>query len=203
MHRDLESNSLVRVWPLDKSGKAIGEDLLEAAQRNWARIRAYAQRHQQDSSQTVEILEASLLATSRARRTNIRLCRPIRNLDNYLYWAFVRRLNRRLAREPKIETVGSLQDLDALSGFRAGGVLPSVEQELLIKEVMSFLDDQPRRMLSLRITGHSWGEIAAILNTTANNAQVLFNQGLKSARNRVMKSVDKKSTSGKGGETHE
>ena len=139
MPRDIESNPRVHVWPRDKSGRAIEQDLVDAAERNWARIDAYARRHQQDSARTANLLEATLLALSRARKSNGRLMRPIRNLDNYLYWAFVRRLNRQLAREPKIETVGSIQDLDSLSGIRTRAVLPSIEQELLVKEVMTFL----------------------------------------------------------------
>ena len=71
---------------------------------------------------------------------------------------------------------------------------------LLIKELMGYMDERTRHMFSLRMIGYSWDEIARILKNTANNAQVLFNQGLKKARSRVMKSKDTNSTSGKGGE---
>ena len=201
--RDFESNPQVRVWPRDKSGNAIEQDLVDAAERNWARIDAYAQRHQQDSARTANLLEATLLALSRARKTNGRIMRPIRNLDNYLYSAFIRRLNRQLAKEPKIETVGSIQDLDSLSAFRTKAAPPSIEQELLVKEVMTFLDERPREIYSLRHTGYSWRDVAGILKTTTNNAEVRFNKGLQRARNRVMKPKDSRNTSGKGGETHE
>jgi DNA-directed RNA polymerase specialized sigma24 family protein len=201
--RDFESSLQVRVWPRDKSGNAIEQDLIDAAERNWARIDAYAQRHQQDSARTANLLEATLLALSRARKTNGRLMRPIRNLDNYLYSAFIRRLNRQLAKEPKIETVGSIQDLDSLSAFRTKAAPPSIEQELLVKEVMTFLDERPREIFSLRHTGYSWRDVAGILKTTTNNAEVRFNKGLQRARNRVMKPKDSRNTSGKGGETHE
>jgi len=129
--------------------------------------------------------------------------RPIRNLDNYLYSAFIRRLNRQLSKEPKIETVGSIQDLDSLSAFRTKAAPPSIEQELLVKEVMTFLDERPREIFSLRHTGYSWRDVAGILKTTTNNAEVRFNKGLQRARNRVMKPKDSRNTSGKGGETHE
>jgi RNA polymerase sigma factor (sigma-70 family) len=163
-------------------------------------VLAYARRHQQDSARAADILEAVILALSRARRTNGELDAPIRNLDNYLYLAFVRRLNRELAKEPHIETVGSLHDLDALSGIRTSPVSPFIEDKLLIEELMDYMDERTRHMFSLRMMGYSWAEIARILNNTANNAQVLFNQGLKKARSRVMKSKDTNSTSGKGGE---
>jgi DNA-directed RNA polymerase specialized sigma24 family protein len=205
MPRDIEPNPRVHVWPRDKSGRAIEQDLVDAAERNWARIDAYAQRHGQDSARTANLLEATLLALSRARarKSNGRLMRPIRNLDNYLYLAFIRRLNRQMAKEPKIETVGSRHDLDTFGNGRGRSLSPSIEKELLVKEVMTFLDEKPREMFSLRHYGYSWREVAGLVEITANNAQVHFNQGLKRARNRVMKPKNVKKPSGKGGATHE
>jgi DNA-directed RNA polymerase specialized sigma24 family protein len=200
MRGDFEPDMTAWVWQRDESGTAIEPDLLDAAQRNWTRVLAYARRHQQDSSRAADILEAVLLSVSRARRAHAKLGSPIRNLDNYLYSAFVHRLNRRLTREPRIETVGSIQDLDALTGIRTPGASPLVEDELLIKELMGYMNERTRRMFSLRMSGYSWKEIARILRTTANSAQVLFNYGLEKARSRVMKLEDAISTSGKGGE---
>ena len=203
MLMDIEPNSRIHVWPRDKSGREIESDLVDAAERNWTRIRAYARRHQQDSARTANFLEATVVALSRARKSNGRLMRPIRNLDNYIYWAFVRRLNRQLAREPNIETVGSTQDLDSLTGNRASAVHTSIERELLVKEVMTFLDEKPREMFSLRKAGYSWRVVAGTLKTTANNAQARFSQGFKRAQGRIMKPKAPKKTSRKGGETHE
>ena len=200
MPRDTEPNPRARIWPRDKSGTPIEQDLVDAAERNWARFHAYSLRHQQDSSRTADILEATLLALSRARKTNARLMRPIRNLDNYLYSAFVRCLNRRMAREPKIEPVGSLQDVEARASGQNSFVSPTIEDELLVDELMTFMDEDTRRMFTLRKLGYSWKAIARILNTTANNAQVRYDQGLKRARYRLLRSKD---TSGKGGETHD
>jgi len=190
-------------WQRDESGASIEADLVDAARRIWTRVLAYARRNQQDSARAADIFEAVLFSLSRARMANGKLCRPIRNLDNYLYLAFVRRLNRELAKEPHIETVGSLHDLDALSGIRMPPASPFIEDDLLIKELMGYMDKRTRRMFSLRMMGCSWDEIARPLKNTANNAQVLFNQGLKKVRRRVLKLKDPKNTSGKGGEADE
>jgi hypothetical protein len=202
MSRDIEPGRRVPIWPLDRSGKPIEQDLMDAAERIWPRIRAYAEHHQQDPSITANLLEATLVALSRARKSNGRLMRPIRNLDSYIYLAFIRRLNRQLAREPHIEAVGSTQDLNTLENMQRRAAPPSIEQEILVKELMTYLDEKPRAMYVLRYTGHSWTEIASLLWTTANNAQVSFNLGLKRARNRVMK-PKRARNSGKGGATHE
>ena len=203
MPKDIKPNRRAPIWPRDKSGKMVEQDLLDAADRNWTRIRAYADRHQQDPSLTANLLETTLVALSRARNSNRRLIRPIRNLDNYLYSAFIRRTNRKLARKPKVETVGSLHDLDTFANRRTRPVSPSIERELLIKEVMTFLDENPRQMSSLRRYGCSWGEVAGLLKITVNTAQVRFNRGLKRAKNRVMKPQGGKKTPGKGGAAHE
>jgi DNA-directed RNA polymerase specialized sigma24 family protein len=200
MGGDFEANTPKWVWQRDESGASIEADLVDAARRNWARVLAYARRHQQDPARAANILEAVLLSLSRARKTNGNLCRPIRNLDNYLYLAFVRRLNRELAH---IEAVGSLHDLDALSGIRTPPAVPFIEDDLLIKELMGYMDKRTRHMFSLRMMGCSWNEIARTLKNTANNTQVLFNQGLKKVRRRIMKLNDPKNTSGKGGEADE
>ena len=68
---------------------------------------------------------------------------------------------------------------------------------------MTFLDEKPREMFSLRHYGYSWREVAGLLKITANNAQVRFNQELKRARSRVMNPKNIKKTSGNGGVTHE
>ena len=203
MRGDSEANPPEWVWQQYESGTSIEADLLGAAERNWARVFAYARRRQQDSARTADILETVLLSLSNARKANGKPGTSIRNLDNYLYSAFIHRLNRQLAREPHIETVGSLRDLDALSGIRTSAVPPFIEDELLIKELMGYMDERTKRMFSLRMMGYSWKEIARILKNTANSAQVLFNQGLRKARSRVMKLKKPKDTSGKAGGTDE
>ena len=190
-------------WQRDESGASIEADLVEAARRIWTRVLAYARRQQQDSARAADIFEAVLFSLSRARMTNGKLCRPIRNLDNYLYLAFVRRLNREMDKEPHIETVGSLHDLEARSGVQTPAALLLVDNNLLIEELMGYMDERTRRMYSLRHMGYSWNEIAPVFKNTANIAQVLFNQGVKKVRRHVMKLKGKKNTSGKGGEADE
>lgn len=133
MHRGFEADPPVWIWQSEGSGTAVETDLLDAARRNWPRAVSYARRYQQDSSVAADILEKVLLATSRVTRARQKSGNPIRNLESYLYVAFVRRLNRHVARQPKIEFVGSLQDLDALSSVQNHGSPPTVEDELLVR----------------------------------------------------------------------
>src|ERR1700691_5552258 len=140
--RDIKPRPTVHIWPRDKSGRAIEQDLVDSGERIWPRIDAYVWRHQHDPARAANLLEATLVALSRARKSNGRLMRPIRNLDNYLYLAFIRRLKRQMAKAPNIETVGSRHDLDTFGNRRGRSLSPSIEKELLVKEVMTFLDEK-------------------------------------------------------------
>lgn len=199
MRGDSEADPPVWIWQSNHSGTAVDTDLLDAARRNWARVRSYAERYQQDSAKAADILEVVLLSLSRARRAHRKSGSPIRNLDSYLYVAFVRRLNRHVARQPKIQFVGSLQDLEALSGIQTRGKPPLVEDEFLVNELLKYANRRTRDMFFLRTSGYSWKEVARILRTTANSAQVLFNNGIGKARARITKLKGSARRSGEGG----
>ena len=131
MSGDFEADTPVWIWQLEGPGAAIETDLLDAARRNWPRVLSYARRYEQDSSVAANILEAVLLATSRVKIARQKSGNPIRNLDTYVYVAFVRKFNKYLTRQPKIQFVGSLQDVDTLSDVRNSKNPPAVEDELL------------------------------------------------------------------------
>ena len=200
MRGDIEADPPVWIWPSEGSGAAVETDLLDAARRNWPRVLSYARRYQQDSSVAADIIEAVLLATSRVTRARQKSGNPIRNLDSYVYVAFVRRFNRHIARQPKIEFVGSLQDLDALSGVQTHGSPPTVQGELLVRELLTYASRPPREMFFLRTSGYSWKEVARFLGTSANSAQVLFNRGIAKVRSRIIKLKALGSRPGEGGE---
>jgi hypothetical protein len=187
MSGDFEADTPVWIWQSADPGAAIETDLLDAARRNWPRVLSYTQRYQQDSSVAADILETALLATSRVKRARQKSGNPIRNLDTYVYVAFLRKFKRYLARQPKIQFVGSLQDVDTLSDIRHSKGLPAVEHELLAKELLQHMSQRTRQTFFLRTNGYSWKETARFLQTTANSAQVLFNKEIGKLRSRIPK----------------
>ena len=187
MSGDFEAGPPVWIWQSEGSGIAVETDLLDAARRNWPRVLSYAQRYQQDSSVAADILEAVLRATSRVKRARQKSGNPIRNLDTYVYVAFVRRFKRCLARQPMIQFVGSLQDVDNLHSIRASKFAHTVEDELLAKELLQHMSQRMQQSFYLRTNGYSWKETARFLKTTANSAQVLFNKEIGKLRSRILK----------------
>ena len=187
MSGDFEADPPVWIWQSEGSGITVETDLLDAARRNWPRALSYAQRYQQDSSVAADILEAVLRTTSRVKRARQKSGNPIRNLDTYVYVAFVRRFKRCLARQPMIQFVGSLQDVDTLLGIRTSKSAHTVEDELLAKELLQYMSQRTQQSFYLRTNGYSWKETARFLKTTANSAQVLFNKEIGKLRSRILK----------------
>jgi len=188
MSEDFEADTPVWIWKSGDSGTAVERDLLDAGRRNWPRVRAYAQRYQQDSSVAANLLEAVLRATSRVKRARQKSGKPIRNLDTYVYVAFVRKFKRYMARQPRLQFVGSLQDVDTLHGIRISKSARTVEDEVVAKELLQYMSQRMQDSFYLRTTiGYSWKETARILKTTANSAQLLFSQGIAKLRSRILK----------------
>jgi len=188
MPEDFEADTPVWIWQPGDPGTAVERDLLDAGRRNWPRVRAYAQRYLEDSSVAANILEAVLRATSRVKRARQKSGKPIRNLDTYVYVAFVRKFKRYLARQPGIQFVGSLQDVDTLHGIRISKSARAVEDEVVARELLQYMSQRMQDSFYLRTTiGYSWKETARILKTTANSAQVLFSQGIAKLRSRILK----------------
>ncbi len=95
-------------------------------------------------------------------------------------------LNRLRPAEPDVEFVGSTNDLSELSGAHDSRWATEFEKQLALKEIERYMSKRTRHLLRLRTVGYSWEEIAQKVGTTANNAQVLYNQGVAWARKRIL-----------------
>ena len=129
--------------------------------------------------------------------------RPIESLEDYLYIAFVKNLNREIAKEPPIDSVGSVHDLEILTSTLRPPLSRSLDDDILVGQLMGYMNEGMRRSYTLRNMGHSWNHVGRMFGKTANNAHALFNYGLKMVRRRVMKPKSPPDTSGKGGGTNE
>jgi hypothetical protein len=200
MSGNFEADPPIWIWQSGGSGASVETDLLDAARRNWSRALAYARHHEQDSSVAADILEAVLIATSRVKRARQKSNSPIRNLDSYIYVSFVRRFNRYLGRQPKLQFIGSLQDVDALRDSRNSKNPPTIEDDLLARELIQYMSQRTRHTFLLRTSGYSWKETARFLKTTANSAQVLFNKEVGNIRSRIWKLRVSARRPGEGGD---
>lgn len=188
MQEHLSANPPLWISETDKHGKRVNREVIDAAHRIWSRVLQYVQHEGQDLAPTADIFEMTCYCVSRAMRRNRRQ-NPIRNLDSYLYCAFVRRFIRRRAREPKIQYVESVES------FADGRLKPDyswvsmLENEIQFKQFLSYLDPKTRVMVLRRHRGDSWAEIGKAFGISGHNAEVQFANAIQKARSRVFGQV--------------
>jgi RNA polymerase sigma factor (sigma-70 family) len=187
MRGDTASEPTLWIQPQDRTGKAIDRELMDAAHRNWRRIVSYARRQGQDSSRAAEELERAVHSLSALFDRHPRFRDRIRNFDDYVFWVTAHRLNRCAARQPTVEYVGALEDLNVLQRAQDSDWVSRLEDELFLKEIIGNMSERTRYLFHLRQMGRSWHDIAKILGITANAAQVQFNRGLTRARKRILR----------------
>lgn len=186
MRSETEGDSSVWIQRRDKVGNAVDGDFLAAAQRNWRRVVSYAKRLGQDSATAAEELEGAVHSLSSLVERHPRFRERIKNLDDYVFWVAAHRLNRSAAKEPSVEYVGSLAELDALQDAKDSNWVSRFEDELFLKEVTGYMNERTRLLFSLRQMGWSWEEIGRNLSISANALQVQFNRGIARARRRIL-----------------
>ena len=180
----------------DERGNRVIREVIEAAYRIWSRVLQHLRRARQDVAPAAEILEATCHSVSRAIRRRPKRD-PVRNLDSYLFWAFIRRYYRRMAREGKIQYVESVESLEDASVEPDHSWVSMLENEIHIKQLLSYVDPRTRDMLMRRISGDSWAEIGKHFGITTHNAEVQFANGINRARNRLRGKSSERAGGGK------
>ena len=169
----------------DEHGKRVGREVIEAAHRIWSRVLQHLRSAGQDLAPAAEILEATCHCVSRAiRRSPLR--NPVRNLDAYLFWAFIRKYSRRMVREGRIQYVESLESLENERVELDRNWVSMLENEIHLKQLLGYVDPKTREMLMRRISGESWAEVGKHFGISAHNAEVQFANGIKKARGRLL-----------------
>lgn len=168
----------------DEHGDRVSREVIDAAHRIWSRVLQYVRHEGQDLAPAAEILESACHCVSKAMRRS-RQRNHIRSIDSYLYWAFVRRYNRRMAREARIQYVKSVET------FTEGRIEPDqswvsmLEDEIQFRQFLSYLDPKTRVVVIRRLRGDSWAEIGQTFEISAHNAEVQFANAIKKARSRL------------------
>lgn len=170
----------------DELGRPIDADIVAAAKRNWKRVLTYAESQRHDGSAAAEALEYVVHSLALLIERHPRARARIKNLDYYIFWAAVHRLDRQARMEPDIEYLGSLDDLKPLSRTQDSDWARRIEKDLVVNEVVGYMNEQTRYLFSLRQMGYSREEIAEGMDSTAHNAESLFNKGLTKARRRIL-----------------
>ena len=170
----------------DEHGNRVRREVVEAAHRIWNRVLQHLQYAGQDIAPAAETLEVACHCVSRAVSRNLNR-NSIRNLDSYLFWAFIRKHNRRVIHEGRIKYVESVESVANANIGTQQDWVSILEDEIYLKQMLCFLDERTRDMLMRRISGDSWAEIGSRLGISTHNAEVQFANGAKKARSRLLR----------------
>jgi DNA-directed RNA polymerase specialized sigma24 family protein len=161
----------------------IPKPLIEAAQRTWRDAVEYAVRHLGDKARAAEVVDGVVYSAAKAYRQ-----KPIENPESYLLSGVMRRVRRLLAREQRIEYVGSLEALETLKEARDTAWVAKLEDHLLLEEIVTLMDEPTKDIYLKWARGDSWKEIAGDIGIRVGAAKERFRHGVEKARERVFRS---------------
>lgn len=168
----------------DRHGRPLEPMVIEAARAIWERACRGVAQKLKDPGRASEIIEATAAAVSRRLQRPGR--DPIRDMEAYLLWACVRRINRIALRERSEQSGHETRTLEMLAANAAGRRTEDLAEELYVKEVLALVDPGTRELFTLRVAGYSWGEIARMRNyATPHSAEVQFGKKWNAARERL------------------
>jgi len=167
-----------RLNPVDRFGRAVDPAVLDAAETLGQRVMRYSEKLISDPAVVANLLDESAAAVSRVLQTKQqRNGAPIRDLQDYLFKAFIRRVNkivrRRLARNS-----GSSSSMD-LPGAE------DLDRKILIEEFLRRCDPVTRDTFIWRVQGFSWREIGRKHGISTHAAESRFGQALQRVRKRL------------------
>jgi len=172
----------VRVNPVDRRGRRISPAVLHAAEEIGRRALHHAERLLIDPAVAANLLEEAAATVSRVVSAEAVAQRPIRDLQSYLFRAFIRRINKKRRRETSLTESLRIHAREAPNGVDPR---PSIDNKILIDEVLTLCDPTTRDMLLRRLAGFSWKEIGRSYGISSHAAESRVNQTFHKARRRL------------------
>jgi DNA-directed RNA polymerase specialized sigma24 family protein len=168
-----------RISPIDRLGRTIDPAVLDAAEKIGQRAIAFAEKLVVDPAVATNLLEESAAAVSRVLRTKrSQNGAPIRDLQAYLFRAFIRRINKISSRTPILGNPDRAKVMDF-------PVSEDFELRILVDEFLMRCDSVTRDMFYRRIQGFSWREISKVYGISAHAAESRFSQALQRVRKQL------------------
>ena len=179
MAEESRSENRFQLSPVDRLGRAIDPVVLDAAAQIGPRAMSYAEKLLIDPALAADLLEECAAAVSRVLQKPRPLTdHPIRDVQAYLFRAFIRRVNKNKRRMPVPGNPGNPFDAE----FQAA---QHFEAKILIDELLTRCDPITRDMFYRRIQGFSWKEIAKVYSISAHAAESRFSQALRRVRKKL------------------
>jgi len=179
MAGESKSGNRFQLSPVDRFGRAIDPLVLDAAAQIGPRAMAHAEKLLTDPAIAANLLEECAAAVSRVlQKPRPETDHPIRDLQAYLFRAFIRRVNKIKRRMPAVAHPTNTSGADF-------GAAQNFEEKILIDELLNRCDPITRDMFIRRNQGFSWKEIGEIYSISAHAAESRFSQALQRVRKKL------------------
>jgi len=175
-------NGAIRVSPIDQRGRPISPRVLTAAEGVSRRAIYHAGKLLIDPAVAANVLEEAAAAVSRVLETNHSDRDSVRDLESYLFRAFLRRLNRikkqelLTARALELETVRSRTSYDPRR---------TLERKILVDELLMQFNPMMRDFFCRHAALSSWREVGRVYGISAHAAESKFSHALQTAKKKL------------------
>jgi DNA-directed RNA polymerase specialized sigma24 family protein len=175
-------NGALRVSPMDRRGRLISPPVLHAAEEVSRRAILHAERLLVDPALAANLLEETAATVSRALRSKNTYESPVRDLESYLFRAFLRRLNKAKKRQSLLAEAVEVQPFFSRMSWDPRSAL---ETKIFVDEFLMRCDPAMRDVLCRRMEGYSWREIGCAYRVSSHAAESKFSQALQKVRNKL------------------
>ena len=172
-----------RISPVDRLGRSISPLVLNAAEQ----IGRHAIRHAEnlliDPAVAASLLEEAAAAVSRAiDRKKHGDQEPVRDLQAYLFRAFLRRVNK--AKKRQLMVAAAVR-LFAATSSNTTDPLAELELKILVDELLTAGDPVARDMFYRRTQNFSWRDIGSSYGISGHAAESRFSQAIRRLAKRL------------------
>jgi DNA-directed RNA polymerase specialized sigma24 family protein len=174
-------NGAIRVSPMDQRGRAISPPVLIAAEEISRRAICHAERLLIDPAVAANLLEETAAAVSRVLQTK-NTNSPVRNLESYLFRAFLRHLNRVKKRQLLIAEAVELQ---AFLSRMSSDPRRTLEMKILMDELLVQCNPVTRDFICRRFADCSWSQVGQAYGISAHAAESKFSQAIQMVKKRL------------------
>jgi hypothetical protein len=175
-------NGAIRVSPVDQRGRPISPRVLTAAEAVSRRAIFHAQKLMIDPAVAANLLEETAAAVSRVLESNNSDRNSIRDLESYLFRAFLRRLNRIKKQELLTAQVFSPQAFLSRISYDPRRTL---EMKILADELLMQFSPMMRDFFCRHTVLSSWRDVGRVYGISAHAAESKFSQALQNVKKKL------------------
>jgi len=167
---------------MDQRGRPISPRVLAAAEEISRRAIYHAGKLLIDPAVAANVLEETAAAVSRVLETKDPDGNSIRDLESYLFRAFLRRLNR-IKRQELL--TAQAPELEALVSRISYDPRRNLEMKILVDELLMQFNPMMRDFFCRHSALSSWREVGRVYGISAHAAESKFSQALQTVKRKL------------------